>query len=117
MFYSSITSELKSYLSAPFHPTFPIPSSVLYLILNISTQYICISGVHKLSSLTSSLTLNLVLAVRKFVSLVVSILVFRNSWGVLNSLGAVGVFGGTIVYSLGNFYGQRKEKEKTEKKE
>ncbi|TPX63159.1 hypothetical protein SpCBS45565_g06825 [Spizellomyces sp. 'palustris'] len=43
-----------------------VPSMWLYLLLNTATQYVCISGVHRLSSMASSVTLNMILSVRKF---------------------------------------------------
>ncbi|KAI8802909.1 UAA transporter [Cladochytrium replicatum] len=79
-----------------------VPSMWMNLILNMLTQYVCISGVHKLSSVASPVTLNLVLSIRKLVSLLISVHVFRNEgpW-----LGAFAVFVGTVVYLAG---GQRK---------
>ncbi|KAI8801032.1 hypothetical protein BJ742DRAFT_44433 [Cladochytrium replicatum] len=60
-------------------------------------------GVHKLSSVASPVTLNLVLSIRKLVSLFISVHVFRNEepW-----LGAFAVFVGTVVYVAG---GQRRD--------
>ncbi|OUM70369.1 hypothetical protein PIROE2DRAFT_37432, partial [Piromyces sp. E2] len=69
-------------------PTFlsnlPVRGVWIFLIMNIFTQYICISGVQKLSSMCTSVTLNLVLNVRKFISLLISVFFFKNSfsyWG------------------------------------
>ncbi|KAJ3061903.1 golgi uridine diphosphate-N- acetylglucosamine transporter, partial [Quaeritorhiza haematococci] len=50
-----------------------IPILWLYLLFNTLTQYMCISGVYKLSSLSTAVTLNLILSIRKFVSLLLSI--------------------------------------------
>jgi solute carrier family 35 (UDP-xylose/UDP-N-acetylglucosamine transporter), member B4 len=60
----------------------------------------CISGVHKLSSIATSVTLNLVLTIRKFISLVVSVIVFKNPFLFGNWVGSVCVFIGTVVYSI-----------------
>ncbi len=54
---------------------------------------------HKLSSLTSAVTLNLVLGVRKFVSLVLSVLLFRNHFTPLHVLGTAIVVCGTVLYA------------------
>ncbi|KLJ13713.1 hypothetical protein EMPG_09379 [Blastomyces silverae] len=74
------------------------PIKVVYLILNGLTQYICIRGVHLLSAKSSSLTVTVVLNIRKLVSLILSVYVFGNVLvaGVL--VGAVLVFAGGGLY-------------------
>ncbi|KAI8825735.1 UAA transporter [Fimicolochytrium jonesii] len=76
-----------------------VPRLWAYLALNTITQYVCIAGVHRLSSMASAVTLNLILNVRKFVSLVISILVFDNEFTLGHWLGTAAVFLGTAVYS------------------
>ncbi|KNC98675.1 UDP-galactose transporter [Spizellomyces punctatus DAOM BR117] len=76
-----------------------LPSMWLYLLLNTATQYVCISGVHRLSSMASSVTLNMILSVRKFVSLLLSILLFNNHFSIGHWFGAAAVFIGTAIYS------------------
>ncbi|KAL4947434.1 UAA transporter [Aspergillus filifer] len=77
-----------------------IPVQISYLILNSLTQYWCIRGVHLLSAESSSLTVTIVLNIRKLVSLLLSIHLFGNtlSGGVL--LGATLVFAGGAMYGL-----------------
>lgn len=76
-------------------PVFWIP-----LIFNIATQLVCVSGVHRLTAKVSSLTVTLVLAVRKAVSLVLSVVVIgggsgdRWLW-----VGSFLVLLGTVVYA------------------
>ncbi|KAJ3164503.1 golgi uridine diphosphate-N- acetylglucosamine transporter [Geranomyces variabilis] len=77
-----------------------IPSMWLYLACNVATQYICISGVHRLSSMSSAVTLNLILSVRKFVSLVISLWLFESDFTVGHWFGAAAVFVGTVAYTL-----------------
>jgi UDP-xylose/UDP-N-acetylglucosamine transporter B4 len=77
-----------------------LPKLWFFLILNTVTQYICISGVSKLTSMTSSVTVNLVLSIRKFVSLFLSIIIFNNTFTAGNIIGAICVFAGTAIYSL-----------------
>ncbi|KAJ1962574.1 golgi uridine diphosphate-N- acetylglucosamine transporter, partial [Dispira parvispora] len=55
-----------------------IPSLWFYLVLNIGTQYVCATGVNRLTAITSSLTVNLVLNIRKLVSLILSVIIFNN---------------------------------------
>ncbi|KAL4883606.1 UAA transporter family-domain-containing protein [Aspergillus karnatakaensis] len=75
-----------------------VPVQVFYLMLNALTQYWCIRGVHLLSAKSSSLTVTIVLNIRKLVSLLLSIHLFGNtlSHGVL--VGAILVFVGGAIY-------------------
>ena len=79
-----------------------IPRMWLFLLSNVVTQYLCIAGVHKLSSIASSVTLNLVLTIRKFISLLLSIIIFKNQFTLVNWAGALSIFVGTVFYSLAN---------------
>lgn len=73
-----------------------IPVQVAYLAMNALTQYLCIRGVHLLSAKSSSLTVTIVLNVRKLVSLLLSIYLFGNhlAGGVLAGAALVFVGGG-----------------------
>ena len=82
-----------------------LPNGYVPLILNTLTQIVCVSGVHRLTSRVSSLTVTLVLVVRKAVSLLISILVFGSKESDLEKrammwTGAALVFAGTVYYSL-----------------
>lgn len=88
-----------------------VPAKLAFLVLNITTQYLCIRGVHLLSATSSSLTVTIVLNVRKLVSLLLSIYLFGNQLSVGVLLGAVCVFGGGGLYG---FEGARLRK-RTEK--
>ncbi|OCT54141.1 UDP-N-acetylglucosamine transporter yea4 [Cladophialophora carrionii] len=80
--------------------TILLPRPVLLLAANAATQLLCIVGVNRLSAQSSSLTVSIVLNIRKLVSLVLSIWLFGNElpWGVL--LGATVVFVGGGLYAL-----------------
>jgi len=78
-----------------------IPKTWLYLIMNVLTQYVCVSGVHRLNSIATALTLNLVLNLRKFTSLVISVWFFDNDFHIGMAIGGLLVFSGTLLYSLG----------------
>ncbi|CAG8066802.1 unnamed protein product [Penicillium olsonii] len=73
-----------------------IPVQVAYLAMNALTQYLCIRGVHLLSAKSSSLTVTIVLNVRKLASLLLSIYLFGNhlAGGVLAGAALVFVGGG-----------------------
>ncbi|KAJ1982720.1 golgi uridine diphosphate-N- acetylglucosamine transporter [Dimargaris verticillata] len=70
-----------------------------YVALNIFTQYICAMGVNQLTARAPSLTVNLVLNLRKLISLVLSVVLFNNPFSHQAKLGCVLVFLGTFIYS------------------
>ena len=57
-------------------------------------------GVYKLTSITSSVTVNLVLSIRKFLSLTFSVLYFNNPFTFNQTIGSILVFVGSFLYSL-----------------
>ncbi|RAL06881.1 putative UPD-GlcNAc transporter (Mnn2-2) [Aspergillus homomorphus CBS 101889] len=84
-----------------------IPTRLVYLLVNALTQYLCIRGVHLLSAKTSSLTVTIVLNIRKLASLLLSIYIFGNSLtpGVL--IGATLVFIGGALYGFEGARGRK----------
>ncbi|XP_074104715.1 ER GDP-fucose transporter [Cotesia typhae] len=75
------------------------PKSIVYLIGNVLTQYMCISSVFVLTTECSSLTVTLVVTLRKFFSLLFSILYFQNSFSIYHWIGTSLVFLGTIIFT------------------
>jgi UDP-xylose/UDP-N-acetylglucosamine transporter B4 len=76
------------------------PSKVFFLLVNALTQYICIRGVYLLAAKSSSLTVTIVLNIRKLVSLLFSIYLFGNSLATGVLLGAGFVFLGGALYGV-----------------
>ncbi|KAK2867817.1 hypothetical protein FQN49_003445 [Arthroderma sp. PD_2] len=76
-----------------------IPIKLAYLLLNALTQYLCIRGVYLLSAKTSSLTVVIVLNIRKLVSLILSVYLFGNVLAVGVLAGAAMVFLGGGIYA------------------
>lgn len=76
-----------------------VPMLLFYLIGNVLTQHMCISSVYFLTTECSSLTVTLILTLRKFISLVFSIIYFRNPFTIYHWLGTVLVFVGTLMFS------------------
>ncbi|XP_012231420.1 UDP-xylose and UDP-N-acetylglucosamine transporter isoform X2 [Linepithema humile] len=76
-----------------------IPSLIVYLIGNILTQYMCISSVFVLTTECSSLTVTLVITLRKFLSLLFSIIYFKNPFTIYHWIGTLLVFVGTIIFT------------------
>lgn len=81
-----------------------------FLLLNILTQYSCIAGVNRMTSVATSLTLNLVLNLRKFMSLIFSILYFNNHFGLGAMAGTALVIGGTVIYTRAGLKGNQQQK-------
>lgn len=78
---------------------FSLPIIWIYLIGNTLTQYICIKSVFVLTTECTSLTVTLVLTLRKFTSLLISILYFRNPFTLYHWIGSSLVFIGTIMFT------------------
>ncbi|XP_067391021.1 nucleotide sugar transporter SLC35B4 [Emydura macquarii macquarii] len=88
--------------SAPFQVPvigLTLPVMWFYLVMNVVTQYVCIRGVFALTTECTSLTVTLVVTLRKFVSLIFSILYFRNPFTAWHWLGTLFVFVGTLMYT------------------
>ncbi|PQE24755.1 UDP-N-acetylglucosamine transporter YEA4 protein [Rutstroemia sp. NJR-2017a BVV2] len=97
------TSESLSSLPPPLASTLAsihLPSQLVYLAMNVLTQYACIRGVNLLAAASSALTVTIVLNVRKLVSLLLSIWLFGNRLSPGTMLGACLVFFAGGLYSL-----------------
>ncbi|XP_077424315.1 UDP-xylose and UDP-N-acetylglucosamine transporter [Vanacampus margaritifer] len=76
-----------------------IPIMWIYLLVNVITQYVCIRGVFILTTECASLTVTLVVTLRKFLSLIFSILYFQNPFTAWHWAGTAVVFVGTLLYT------------------
>ncbi|XP_037946202.1 UDP-xylose and UDP-N-acetylglucosamine transporter [Teleopsis dalmanni] len=76
-----------------------VPITAIYLLCNVVSQYVCISSVYVLTTECASLTVTLIVTLRKFVSLLFSILYFKNSFTLLHYVGTGLVFIGTIIFT------------------
>ncbi|XP_065183348.1 UDP-xylose and UDP-N-acetylglucosamine transporter-like isoform X2 [Sycon ciliatum] len=79
--------------------SFNVPSLWLLLLANTLTQYVCIRGVFYLTTACPSLTVTLIITLRKFVSLIFSIFFFGNAFTAYHWVGTACVFGGTLLFS------------------
>ncbi|RPD62078.1 UAA transporter [Lentinus tigrinus ALCF2SS1-7] len=88
-----------------------IPSGYIPLTLTSLTSVVCVAGVNRLTARVSSLTVTLVLVVRKAVSMVISVFLFGAKGGQINTgmmwAGAALVFLGTMGYAAGSRKGKR----------
>lgn len=94
-----------------------LPIMWIYLIGNTLTQYICISSVFVLTTECTSLTVTLVLTLRKFTSLIISIIYFQNPFTPMHWLGTAMVFIGTVIFTnIIKLASDSMSKKKSEKK-
>ncbi|KAF3819368.1 hypothetical protein GH733_013518 [Mirounga leonina] len=113
-----------------------VPIMWFYLLMNVITQYplhssatwsapwsfdrgmyVCIRGVFILTTECASLTVTLVVTLRKFVSLIFSILYFQNPFTLWHWLGTLFVFIGTLMYTeVWNNLGTTKSQPQKDKK-
>lgn len=103
-------SQRLSKVSSFFIPDVPLPHL---------SRYVCIRGVFILTTECTSLTVTLVVTLRKFVSLIFSILYFHNPFTAWHWLGTAFVFMGTLMYtevwnSLGPFLARWRRRSKEE---
>ncbi|CAD6441367.1 a342d5fe-c521-4ba9-ad0f-1838ba26c930 [Sclerotinia trifoliorum] len=91
----SLPSDLLTKLSHIY-----LPSQLVYLAMNVLTQYACIRGVNLLAAASSALTVTIVLNVRKLISLLLSIWLFGNRLSPGTLVGACLVFFAGGLYSL-----------------
>ncbi|KAK6461540.1 UAA transporter [Scheffersomyces coipomensis] len=80
-------------------PEIKISQQFINLLLNVGSQYFCITGVNILASKTTALTVTVVLVVRKFISLIMSVLWFGNELTISGLVGAMTVLSGALYYS------------------
>ncbi|KAB0801443.1 hypothetical protein PPYR_05797 [Photinus pyralis] len=103
VYYNSIVEHANiATQSEPFNVpliNIAIPLFWIYLVGNVLTQYLCISSVYVLTTECSSLTLTLVITLRKFFSLMFSILYFKNPFTWAHWFGTILVFGGTLIFT------------------
>ncbi|QLG73759.1 hypothetical protein HG535_0F02700 [Zygotorulaspora mrakii] len=70
------------------------------LLANIFSQRVCIKGVNILASKTNALTLSVVLLIRKFLSLLLSLYIFSSELSLTSYVGIALVFTGALVYAI-----------------
>lgn len=76
-----------------------MPILWIFLIANCLTQYLCISSVFVLTTECASLTVTLVVTLRKFISLLFSIVYFQNPFTIYHWIGTILVFVGTMIFT------------------
>lgn len=101
---SSIVTQFRACLDSPVLLSIPqlgfsLPTMLACLVGNVLTQYWCSAAVFVLSSECSSLSVVMVLTLRKVMSLLFSVYYFGNDFTSQHWLGAGLVLLGTVMYS------------------
>jgi solute carrier family 35 (UDP-xylose/UDP-N-acetylglucosamine transporter), member B4 len=103
LLYNNIWEHVKIATASEIYqlPIVPVglPIIWVYLIGNVITQYFCISSVYVLTTECSSLTVTLVVTLRKFTSLIFSIIYFNNPFTIYHWTGFFLVFFGTVIFT------------------
>ncbi|KNC47233.1 UDP-xylose and UDP-N-acetylglucosamine transporter [Thecamonas trahens ATCC 50062] len=86
--------------SAPFDALPGVPALWAALAANILLQYVCIRGVYLVVGYSTALTTTLVITLRKFASLLISIWLFSNPFTFVHWAGTLALFTGSLLYSL-----------------
>ena len=81
------------------------------------TQTVCISGVHATVHSLGSMRSAVVMTIRKFISLILSIIVFAHDFGYKHAIGTVLVITGTLVHTIARQRRVQREKATAKKKE
>uniref|UniRef100_A0A915BM15 UDP-xylose and UDP-N-acetylglucosamine transporter n=2 Tax=Parascaris univalens TaxID=6257 RepID=A0A915BM15_PARUN len=92
--------------SPPLHVidfALPIPSLWAQLASICVLQWMCITNVYTLTSLTNSLNVTMVITLRKFLSLALSIYIFENPFKWIHASGAALVLVGTLAFTDRSF--------------
>lgn len=111
VFLSADVKQGLSSLAAQSYSGTPIPFlPYVVLLANLSSQYLCVSGVNQLSSRVSSVSTNIALTVRKALSLCLSVWWFGNEWNSQLATGAGMVFVGSLLYTSATSAPSQKEK-------
>ena len=96
---SDIKEHFNITISSPPSELFSIPRMIVFLLGNILSQYVCARSIFQLSSHYSSLTITMLLTLRKFVSIIISVSFLGNIFTAWHWVGTVLVFAGTSIFS------------------
>ena len=104
--FSLISGDLRTHLevwntSAPFSVfgLVTIPWLWWLMALNAFTQILCLLGVHNTTSSMGTLACTFATTVRKFVTLIFSVLYFQSPFTTIHLVGAIFVFVGTYMFA------------------
>lgn len=108
---SAVVSDLRTlWYTVPLVPG--IPRGIALLALNSVTQLVCALGVNSLAGIASSLTVAVILLMRKFVSLAISSYVYGTSFSAQGLFGSFVLIISTIYYTMVSINPQKEKKKK-----
>lgn len=101
---STVLSEMIGVEAAAVEAVLPfahmLPSMWFWLCCNAVTQLVCVKAVYALGGTAGALTMVMTLTVRKFMSLILSVGYFGNTFTATHWCGTLCVFSGVVVYNL-----------------
>lgn len=106
----AIWSSLPTYTVVP-GLSWQILQQSLLLLVNAVTQMICVRGVNRLTSFASALTITVILSLRKFANLVISSIVFGNTFNWQSITGSILLVLGSIQYAIYSIKEKNKKKD------
>ncbi|VDM51195.1 unnamed protein product [Toxocara canis] len=118
-FFSFMGNDIYKYMkifsaSSPVQLLFiSVPHMWALLGASCILQWVCIRFVYRLNAEVESLTVTLVVTLRKFLSLLISIVWFKNPFTLQHWIGAILVFSGTLAFA--DIWGQRTKKQNEKK--
>jgi UDP-xylose/UDP-N-acetylglucosamine transporter B4 len=99
----TVVPSLFTWFTAPVASLFASvsPSTMMFCVLaaNISLQWVCIRGVQAVAAHHTTLTTTMVVTVRKFSSLLISVLYFGSAFTPTHQLGSACVCAGVFYYA------------------
>jgi UDP-xylose/UDP-N-acetylglucosamine transporter B4 len=76
-----------------------VPTLWWLCLLNVMTQHVCLMGVNNVTRTMGTLACTFATTVRKFISLIFSVLYFHSPFTAIHTTGAVFVFVGTYLFA------------------
>ena len=97
--YVNILNSVTEFNKSPPLGGVGVPSLWIYCLLNVAMQNVCVRSVYYLLAEWTSLAVTLVTTLRKFFSLLLSIVLFNNTFTVEHWVSALLVFSGSALFS------------------
>ncbi|KAL7051617.1 hypothetical protein ACKWTF_004529 [Chironomus riparius] len=92
-----VAANSDAFVIAPLNISIRI--QILYLVINFISHYFCVKCVYILTTECSSLTVTMVVTLRKFASLIFSIIYFQHPFTAIHWIGTVLIIIGTIMFT------------------
>lgn len=97
--YGNLYSAVLEFNRSPAITVFQIPELWVFCLLNVAMQNVCVRSVYYLLSEWTSLAVTMVTTLRKFLSLLLSIMLFNNTFTTQHWISTFLVFIGSALFS------------------